>query len=78
MDTEISKYITEIRNHTNLENDILRNAGMSFVDNTGKNDFTREIKVWINKLLSEVRRVFPKFKKDMQEMFRGYESSSLA
>jgi|JI6StandDraft_1071083.scaffolds.fasta_scaffold370263_2 hypothetical protein len=54
---------------------MLRNAEISFVDNSGKQDFTRDIKNWINKLVLEVKRVFPKFKQDMHEFFRGDEVS---
>jgi hypothetical protein len=39
---------------------------MSFVDNKGKRDFTRDIKVWINRLITEVRNTFPKFKSNMK------------
>lgn len=50
---------------------MLRNARMSFVDDTRKQDFTREIKEWLNKIVREIQRVFPKFKEDMRELFRG-------
>jgi hypothetical protein len=50
---------------------------MSFVDNTGKTDFTREIKVWINRLVLEVKSAYPKFKTHMKELFLGRDTSSL-
>lgn len=77
VDTEIAKYVVELRNHTDLENDMLRNAGMSFASKTGKSDFTRDIKIWINRLLLEVKAVFPKFKKNMEDIFRGFDNSSM-
>lgn len=54
---------------------MLKATNYSFVDNTGKKDFTREIKVWINRLVGETKRVFPMFKQKMKEIFMGEENS---
>jgi hypothetical protein len=76
-DSELSKHITEVKRHADVQYETLKNAGVSFVDDTGKEDFSREIKIWINKLIRELRSIFPKFKNDMRTLFRGQEGSSL-
>jgi hypothetical protein len=75
VDTELAKYIKETKRQAELQYDILRNAGVTFADDTGKTDFSREIKLWLNKLITEVKRTYPKFKNSMKTLFMGPEGS---
>jgi hypothetical protein len=68
---DLAKHVPEVKKHTDLSYDILRNAGVSFAYNDGRSDFGRDIKLWINKMISEVRSAFPKFKENMRELFVG-------
>lgn len=45
------------------------------MDDTGRTDFSCKIKVWLNKLILEVRRQFPAFRTAMRILFIGKERS---
>ena len=75
VDTSLARHIVEIKRHTDTNYDILRNAGVSFVDDTGKTDFAYDIKLWLNRLITEVKTSFPIFKDRMKELFNGNETS---
>jgi hypothetical protein len=68
---DLAKHVPEVKKHPDICYDILRNAGVSFAYNDGRNDFGRDIKLWINKMISEVKSMFPKFKDNMRELFMG-------
>lgn len=74
VDTELGRSIGEIKRHTELQHDVLRNAGVSFT--MEKLQYAAEIKHWINRLIGEVRATYPRFKDDMKILFRGYEGST--
>ncbi len=69
VDTELANKIREVNRQSDLANDILRNSGMNFSDDTGKRDFTREIKLWINRLIEHTKVFYPRFKKQMTVLF---------
>jgi hypothetical protein len=48
---------------------------MSFTDDTGKSDYTKEIKIWINRLINETKKVFPTFQNKVKEIFNGDQNS---
>jgi hypothetical protein len=48
---------------------------MSFVDDTGKTDFTKEIKMWLNMIIRESQRQYPRFKAVMRGIFSDEASS---
>jgi hypothetical protein len=75
VDTDLSKYIVDVNRQFDPYYDLVRNSGVSFVDTTGKTDWTREIKVWINLLISETKKVFPIFKNKVKEIFVGRDGS---
>lgn len=50
---------------------------MSFADDTGKRNFTKEIKVWLNMLISHTKIMFPEFKKLIKAIFIDGENNSL-
>lgn len=54
---------------------MLKTTGVTFVDDSGKKDFAKEIKIWINRLIQESKRMFPMFKEKMKEIFLGEENS---
>lgn len=75
LDTELLKYIAQVNRVGDLSYEMLSNAGMSFVGK--KADYTREIKLWVNRLIGETQRVFPEFKAKIKQIFIGRESSSI-
>lgn len=75
-DTELSRRIKPLDKHFDISYDILRNARMSFFNNTGKADFTKEIKIWLNKLIKESHEQYPKFKCTMKSIFLNEQRSS--
>lgn len=75
LDTDLAKHITEVKRTGDLHYEILRNAGFTFADDTGKVDFSREIKLWLNRLVEEVKRTYPTFRHRMKELFMGRENS---
>lgn len=77
VDLTLSQAIKDKELHREMHYDILRNAGMSFVDDTGRTDFSCEIKVWLNKLILEVRRTLPAFRNAMKTLFTGSDKSSV-
>lgn len=74
-DTELARYVEEVKQTDYTAYDMLQRTGVSFVDNSGKKDFTRDIKLWINKLIRESKRMFPIFKNKIKELFMGDENS---
>lgn len=44
---------------------------MSFANDSGKSNYFREVKLWINKLITEIKRTYPSFKSAMKEIFTG-------
>lgn len=45
------------------------------MDDTGKSDFTQQIKIWINRLINQTKKVFPTFKQKVKEIFNGDQNS---
>lgn len=74
IDTELSKQIVEVNRTFDLQNDILLNAGMSFVAEDQR-DYTRSIKQWLNMLISETKAVYPTFKQIIKEIFTDGDNS---
>jgi len=74
VDTELANVISEVNRTFDLQNDILRNAGMNFAIDEQR-DFTRSIKVWLNMIISESKRVFPLFKQVIKEIFTDGDNS---
>lgn len=75
VDTELARDIREVKRHGDIKYDILRNAGVSFTDDTGKSDFSYDIKRWLNVLIEEVKRTYPSFHGEMKKLFAGKEMS---
>lgn len=48
---------------------------MNFLDDTDKSNFSKEIKIWINKLILETKKIFPLFQQKVKEIFNGDRDS---
>jgi len=48
VDTELGKHIPEMRRHTDIQYDMLRNAAVTFTTGCG----IKHIKLWLNKLVT--------------------------
>lgn len=75
VDTDLSRKIKEIYKHAEPQYEMLHNAGMSFSNKANKVDFTKDIKIWLNMLIKEVKKEYPKFSEKMRSVFLNHESS---
>lgn len=73
-DTELANVIAGVNRTSDLQNDILRNAGMSFVAEDQR-DFTYSIKLWLNKLITETKEFYPAFKTVIKSIFTDGDNS---
>lgn len=68
-DSELFKRIQEMNKSDEIGYDLLVNVGMSFSAPSTKSDFSKEIKLFLNKLIAETKGQFEGFKKTMEEVF---------
>jgi hypothetical protein len=54
-DSELCKRIKEMNKSDEIGYDLITNVGMSFSAPSSKSDFSREIKLFLNKLISETK-----------------------
>jgi hypothetical protein len=71
VDIEISNRIREIRRHTDPVYEMLNNASMRFFRSAYSQDFTFEVKRWVNRLIIETKVQFPLFKETVKSIFVG-------
>lgn len=75
IDTELTEKIPEMRIFSIAKYDILKNAGSLIGLDQNQKDFTRDIKLFLNKILKETREQYPKFKQTMKTIFTNTEGS---
>lgn len=76
IDTEISSKIKEMKKHMDPAYDMLTNAGMKFNGDDTKQDYTYEVKKWVNKMIAETKQQFPKFKETVTQIFLGEDCNN--
>jgi hypothetical protein len=65
----LCKKIKEFNRSEEVAYDLLANAGISFSAPSNKDNFTREIKLFLNTLITETKTQYDNFKKTMEEIF---------
>lgn len=62
VDGELMEQARELKRSEDPTYDMLRNAEFSFHYHSKKRNYTREIKLWLNILIEECRKQFPRFR----------------
>lgn len=75
IDTELTEKIPEVMSFSVAKYDILKNSGSQIGFNQNQTDFTRDVKVFLNKIIKESKKQFPKFKQIMKTIFANTEGS---
>lgn len=68
-DSELYKRIKEMNKSNEIGYDLLVNANVSFSAPSSKADFSKEIKMFLNRLLTETKTQFEGFRRTMEDIF---------